>query len=75
MPVIESAPKVVPWYAVSREMILVFSGLPVSLWYWRASFHADSTASEPPEVKKTRLRSPGARFATRSASSIAFGCA
>ena len=30
----------------------------------RASFSADSTASEPPEVKKTRLRSPGARLAT-----------
>ena len=35
-------------------------GLPVSLWYWRDSFQADSTASEPPEVKNTRLRSPGA---------------
>ena len=75
MPVIESAPKVVPWYAVSREMIFVFVGLPVSLWYWRANFHADSTASEPPDVKNTRLRSPGARLAMRSASSIAFGCA
>ena len=40
-------------------MILVFSGSPLSLWYARASFQADSTASEPPEVKKTRLRSPG----------------
>ncbi len=75
MPVIESAPKVVPWYAVSREMIFVFSGLPVSLWYWRESFQADSTASEPPEVKKTRLRLPGASAAMRAASSIAFGCA
>jgi hypothetical protein len=28
--------------------------------YWRASFHADSTASDPPLVKNTRLMSPGA---------------
>ena len=56
-------------------MIFVFSGLPLSLWYWRESFQADSTASEPPEVKKTRLRSPGASAAIRAASSIAFGCA
>ena len=39
------------------------------------SFSADSTASEPPEVKKTRLRSPGASEAIRAASSIARGCA
>jgi hypothetical protein len=75
MPVTESAPKVVPWYAVSRAMILVRSGSPFSLWNWRASFHADSTASDPPEVKNTRLRSPGASPAMRSASSIATGCA
>ena len=31
----------------------------------RASFSADSTASEPPEVKKTRFRSPGASEAIR----------
>ena len=31
--------------------------------YWRASFHADSTASDPPLVKKTRFRSPGASVA------------
>ncbi len=43
------------------------------MWYWRASFHADSTASEPPETKKTRFRSPGASDATSSASSIARG--
>jgi hypothetical protein len=41
----------------------------------RASFSADSTASEPPEVKKTRLRSPGVIEAIRAASSIAFGWA
>ncbi len=40
-------------------MCLVLSGLPVILWYWRASLSADSTASEPPLVKNTRLRSPG----------------
>ena len=31
----------------------------------RESFSADSTDSEPPEVKKTRLRSPGASPARR----------
>ena len=36
--------------------------------YWRASFHADSTASDPPVVKNTRLRSPGASSARRAAS-------
>jgi hypothetical protein len=41
--------------------------------YCLAIFHADSTASEPLVVKKTRLRSPGARLASRSASSIARG--
>jgi hypothetical protein len=43
--------------------------------YARASFHALSTASDPPAVKNTRERSPGARFASRSASAIADGCA
>ena len=56
-------------------MILYFDEDPLSLWYWRAIFHADSTASEPPEVKKTRLRSPGASSAMRVASSIATGWA
>ena len=36
---------------------------------------ADSTASEPPETKKTRFRSPGASDATSPASSIARGWA
>src|SRR5205823_10397597 len=48
--------------------------LPISWWYWRASFHADSTASEPPETKNTRLRSPGVSCAISCASSIARGC-
>ena len=56
-------------------MILYLFELPVSLWYWRASFQADSTASEPPDVKNTRLRSPGASAAIRAASSTAIGCA
>ena len=43
--------------------------------YWRASFHADSTASDPPEVKKMRLRSPGARSAKRAARATADGWA
>ena len=45
-------------------MTFVLFGLPVSLWYWRASFSADSTASPPPVVKNTRLRSPGASSAS-----------
>jgi hypothetical protein len=50
-------------------------GSPVSLKYCLASFHADSTASEPLVVKNTRFRSPGARSASRAASSMALGCA
>ncbi len=38
-----------------------------------AAFHADSTASPPPVVKKTRFRSPGARAASCSASSACTG--
>ena len=75
MPVAVSAPNVVPWYAVSRAISLVRFGWPVSLWYWRTSLNADSTASEPPDVKKTRFRSPGASSAIFAASSIARGCA
>ena len=65
----------VPWYAMYRLITLVRSGCPIMPKYCRANFHADSTASEPPEVKKTRLRSPGASAATRSASSTARGWA
>ncbi len=56
-------------------MILYLPGEPVSLWYWRDIFQADSTASEPPDVKNTRLRSPGASPAMRAASSTATGWA
>ena len=58
-----------------REMTLCFIGLPMSFQYCFASFHAVSTASPPPVVKKTRLRSPGAYDASRSARSIAAGWA
>ena len=34
------------------------------MWYWRASFQAVSTASEPPETKNARVRSPGASSAS-----------
>ena len=51
------------------------SGWPVTAKYWRASFQADSTASEPPVVKKIRLQSPGVSSASRSASSMAIGWA
>ena len=56
-------------------MTFVLFGLPVSLWYWRQTLSAVSTASPPPEVKKTRLRSPGASEAIFAASSIARGWA
>ena len=60
---------------MSRLSTLYRPGSPVSLKYCLASFHADSTASEPLVVKKTRFRSPGASSASRAASSMAFGCA
>ena len=60
MPVIDRAPCGVPWYATEREITLCLLGFPVSLKYCLASFHAVSTASPPPVVKKTRLRSAGA---------------
>ena len=78
IPLIESAPNVVPWYAVLRAIALYFlpAGRPSrAMKNCRASFHAESTASEPPETKKTRLRSPGASDAISAASSIARGCA
>jgi hypothetical protein len=56
-------------------MTLVRAGCPTARKYWRASFHADSTASDPPVVKNTRLRSPGASWARRAANSIAEGWA
>ena len=74
MPLIERAPIVVPWYATCRETAFQRRS-PRTEWYWRASFQADSTASEPPETKKTRFRSPGASEATSAASSMARGCA
>ena len=56
-------------------MALVRCGWPMTLKYWRASFHADSTASLPPPVKKTLFMSPGASSDRRSASSMAVGWA
>ena len=49
---------VVPWYA-TRRAIAFQRRSPRAVWYWRASFQAASTASEPPDTKNTRLRSPG----------------
>ena len=57
-----------------RLIALTLSGLSLSLKYWRASFQADSTASEPPVVKNTRFRSPGASEAIFAESSMAVGC-
>ncbi len=74
IPLIESAPIVVPWYAVRRATAF-HRRSPFAMWYWRASFHADSTASEPPETKNARLMCSGASWARRCASSIARGCA
>ena len=74
-PVSDRAPCGVPWYAMARLITLCLLGLPVSLKYCLASFHALSTASPPPVVKNTRLRSPGAYDASRSARSIAVGWA
>src|SRR3712207_7024719 len=56
-------------YTTLFESTLCFCGLPISLKYYFAAFQADSTASPPPVVKKTRFRSPGARSAIRSARS------
>ena len=60
---------------MARLITLCLAGLPISLQYCLASFHAVSTASPPPVVKNTRFRSPGVDWASRSASSIALGCA
>jgi hypothetical protein len=56
-------------------MTIVLFGWPVRLWYCRQSFSADSTASLPLFVKKTRFRSPGASDAIFAASSIDVGWA
>ncbi len=40
---------------------------------WRASFQADSTDSEPPEVKNTRAIWGGASASTRSVSASVAG--
>ena len=56
-------------------MTFVFCGLPSSLKNCLAAFHAVSTASPPPVVKKTRFRSPGAAAASRWDSSMAAGWA
>jgi len=47
----------------------------IGFGFARTTFHADSTDSDPPDVKNTRFRSPGVSDAIRSASSIARGCA
>ena len=60
---------------MSRLITLYLPGWPMALKYCLASFQADSTASEPLVVKNTRFRSPGARSASRAASSTARGWA
>jgi hypothetical protein len=60
---------------MSRAIALVRCGCPIARKYSRASFHAASTASLPPLVKKTRSIPPGATDASFAASSIAAGCA
>ena len=53
MPVMESAPWVVPWYATALLITLWRDGWPVSLKYCLMSLIALSTASPPLAVKKT----------------------
>ncbi len=48
-------------------MIFQRLGWPVARAYWRASFMALSTASEPPETKKTRDKPAGIRAERRAA--------
>src|SRR6202042_1198760 len=74
-PVMGNAPMGGPWLAMFRLRGLYRTGCPVALEECLASFQADSTASEPLVVKNTRFRSPGARLASRWASSTALGCA
>src|SRR5262249_39622396 len=54
-------------------MTLYLPGLPVSLWYWRASLMAASVTSEPPHWNLTADRSPGASSARSVASCTASG--
>ena len=58
-----------------RAITLRRSGSPFCTKCCRAIFHADSTDSEPPHVKKACVMSPGARAASAAASSIATGVA
>ena len=44
---------------------------PASTKYWRASFRAVSTASEPPDTRYTPPMPAGARATSRSASASA----
>ena len=73
MPVSESAPSVQPWYAPRRAITLRRSGSPRPSQWWRTSLSAESTASEPPDVKKTRVSRSGASAATRSVSASGAG--
>jgi hypothetical protein len=66
----ESAPTVYPCQLCQQEMTLYFEGCPVSTWYLRAIFMADSVASDPPETKNTRFISFGVIPAIFSARSI-----
>ena len=45
----------------NREMIFHRDASPIAIAYWRASLRQLSTASEPPETKKTRSRPVGIR--------------
>ena len=72
---IESAPSVVPWYALRRVMNFVRVGSPRSRWYWREILSADSIASDPPPTKKIRPTSIGSSSVSLSASARAGSCA
>ena len=62
-----------PWYDGVRLTTTVRSGCPACPWAMRASLNAVSTASEPPEVRKTRASGIGASPTNRVANSSARG--
>ena len=71
----ESAPSVVPWYALRRVTNFVRVGSPRRRWYWRAILSADSIASEPPPTKKILPTSIGRSSVSLSESASAGSCA
>ena len=69
----DMAPKVSPWKAFSRAMILFFL-TPRLKWYCSAILMATSTEVDPLSEKNTRLIGSGNKETSFSESSIAGGC-